>query len=316
MSSVSLRNQLWLVQVLNHGHGLTKEEIDRQWVCSPFCENGESGIPERTFFRWKNDILRILEVDIQFDKETRKYYIADLATGSNNAVRRWLINTFTVDTLISDSHELRSRILFDNVPSGQEHVTPIIEAMRDGNVIHVIYQQFHEQYEELYMEPFCIKVFKKRWNLIARLHDDHSQIHRYPLDRINRLWVTDEKFTYPASFSPEKYFYDIYGVDTEMRVLDKKIKIVIRVDAIQYPWIERLPIHHSQKVIKKTDEYVDIQLNLIPNYEFIQELLAQSMHIEVLAPEELRETMAGIAYDTLCRYGGVRMNGRNVNQNI
>lgn len=304
MSSVSLRNQLWLIQTLNRLRVATKEEIDRQWVRSSNCENGESGIPERTFFRWKDAILETWGIEIKCDRSSREYYIDRQSVGPDNRVKRWLIDTFTVDTLISDSHELKQRILFDEIPSGQEWLNPIICAMRDNRVMRVTYHQFDSEPEELMLEPFCLKVFRKRWNLVARLHDDHSQIHRYSLDRITSVREVGEEFRYPSNFSPADYFKDIYGVDKEYRVFDRKRKIRIRVDRLQYPWIERLPIHHSQRVVKETEDYVDIELKLIPNYEFIQELLMQSMHIEVLSPMELRETMAEIAYDTLCRYGG------------
>lgn len=56
--------------------------------------------------------------------------------------RQWLLNTFAVNNLINESHKLKNRILFEHIPSGQQFLTPIIEAMLDNMTIEITYQSF------------------------------------------------------------------------------------------------------------------------------------------------------------------------------
>ena len=57
-------------------------------------------------------------------------------------VRTWLLNTFAVNRLFYESHKLRNRILFEQIPSGQRCLTSVIEAMRDEQTLEMTYQSF------------------------------------------------------------------------------------------------------------------------------------------------------------------------------
>lgn len=63
------------------------------------------------------------------------YYIENSDDMERGGVRSWLLNTFAVNNLINESHKLKHRILFENIPSGQKFLTQIIEAMRDGKTV-------------------------------------------------------------------------------------------------------------------------------------------------------------------------------------
>lgn len=52
-------------------------------------------------------------------------------------MRQWLIGTFSVGTLLNESRDLRDRILFEEIPSGQQYLVPIVEAMREGRTLEI-----------------------------------------------------------------------------------------------------------------------------------------------------------------------------------
>lgn len=71
-------------------------------------------------------------------------------------VRTWLLNTFAVNSLINDSHHLKRRILFEEIPSGQRFLTQIIEAMCDSRTIEMTYQTFwNDAPHTLEVAPNC-----------------------------------------------------------------------------------------------------------------------------------------------------------------
>ena len=57
-------------------------------------------------------------------------------------------------------------------------------------------------------------------------------------------------------------------------------------------YLRSLPLHHTQREINSTDEYTDFSMNLVPTFDFEQELLLHRNQIEVLQPQSLRDEMA------------------------
>ena len=81
--------------------------------------------------------------NIECDKKNGYvYYIENSDDLKRGGVRSWLMNTFAVNNLINESHKLKNRILFEHIPSGQQFLTPIIEAMRDNLTVEIAYQNY------------------------------------------------------------------------------------------------------------------------------------------------------------------------------
>jgi predicted DNA-binding transcriptional regulator YafY len=87
-----------------------------------------------------------------------------------------------------------------------------------------------------------------------------------------------------------------------MNTDDKAQRIVIRANAPYMNYVRTLPLHHSQKEIKTTDQYADFEFYLKPTFDFRQELLAQGHDVEVLLPAQLREEMKEMLEKMLGRY--------------
>ena len=85
----------------------------------------------------------MFDINIVCDKKGGyKYYIENAEDMEKGGVRTWLLNTFAVNNLINESHHLKRRIMFEQIPSGQKFLTPIIEAMRDGLSVEITYKSF------------------------------------------------------------------------------------------------------------------------------------------------------------------------------
>jgi predicted DNA-binding transcriptional regulator YafY len=203
-------------------------------------------------------------------------------------------NTCAVTTLINESHKLKSRIQFENIPSGQKHLTTIIEAMSDGLKLRVSYQSFGMQSAaEFEVEPYLVKVFKQRWYLVGR----SDKLRIYGLDRLQACEAITEHFDLPANFDAEAYFQDCYGI---INVEDVAVQdVTIRVSAYQANYLRALPLHHSQIETETTDTYSTFRLHLKPTFDFRQELLSLGEDIEVLQPEwfrlEVKQVVANMA---------------------
>ena len=109
------------------------------------------------------------------------------------------------------------------------------------------------------------------------------------LDRVTGLKPTSEKYILPADFDGETYFKDTYGV-SGMEYQPQPIEI--KVVAIEANYFRTLPLHHSQEEIERNENFSIFRYNIIPSFEFTQELLKQGANLEILSPQWYRDEFA------------------------
>lgn len=284
-SSVLFNRYIWLIDLIYSAGYITREEIDRRWSRASLNFDHESMIPKRTFHRYKDAIQEMFQIDIRYNK-SRGYYIENTEDIQRDELRQWLIGTFAVENLIGESSELRRRILLEDIPSGQRHLTPIIEAMRDGVKIRIMYQSFHSAEPSTFiLAPYCVRVFRQRWYVLGT-SEKGKELRLYGLDRILNTERTTTPFVLPENFDAEAFFANGYGVTVD----ERKPEIVrISVDAYQANYLRSLPIHPSQEETERNNDYSVFQFFIVPTYEFIKELLSYGGGLEVLSPEWLRD---------------------------
>lgn len=286
-SSILFNRYIWLIDLIYSAGYITREEIDRRWSRASLNFDHESMIPERTFHRYKDAIQEMFQIDIRYNK-SRGYYIENTEDIQRDELRQWLIGTFAVENLIGESSELRRRILLEDIPSGQRHLTPIIEAMRDGVKIRIMYQSFHSAEPSTFiLAPYCVRVFRQRWYVLGT-SEKGKELRLYSLDRMLNTERTTTPFVLPENFDAEAFFANGYGVTVD----ERKPEIVrTSVDAYQANYLRSLPIHPSQEETERNNDYSVFQFFIVPTYEFIKELLSYGGTLEVLSPKWLRKEM-------------------------
>jgi hypothetical protein len=278
-TAVLFNRYVWLVDVIYRYGRITFEEINGRWQKSSLNED-EEDLPLRTFHNHRAAIEEMFGVIIECDKrDGYKYYIDNADDMETGGVRKWLLNTVAVNNLINESYRLKRRILFENIPSGQRYLTLIIEAMRDELTLEITYHGFERDKPATFeIEPYCVKVFKQRWYVVARSFYDTVRI--YSLDRIQDLRITDKPFKFPEDFSPEEYFEHTFGIIVEEDI--KPCRVELMVFGNQRRYLQTLPLHHSQEEIEIGEDYSIFGYFLAPTFDFKQEILSHGERIKVL----------------------------------
>jgi hypothetical protein len=280
---------IWLVDTIYRAGKITFEEINEKWLRNEMSYGEE--LPLRTFHNQRKAIESMFDIIIDCDKRNGYvYYIANADDMAKGGVRSWLLNTFAVNNLINESHKLKHRILFEQIPSGQQYLTPIIEAMRDGLTIEITYQSFWKEKSHTFeIEPYCVKIFKQRWYVLAR-SPHYDSIRIYSLDRIQNIQTTEKSFKLPKSFNAEAYFKNNFGI-----IVDEDIEpciVKIKVYGNHRKYLQTLPLHHSQEEIETSEDYSVFSYFISPTYDFKQEIFMHGDEIEVLSPDGFREEIA------------------------
>ena len=292
------KRYIWLIDLIYRNDGISRNEINRCWMRSGLNIDKEKEIPERTFHRHKDAIKDLFDVDIVCDRHGEiTYHIANRDTFTQDGAMNCLYNTFTVSNILSECKDLKDRILFESMPSGQQFLTPIIEAMREGKVLNLSYQSFQmDEPMPHEIEPYCLKIYKQRWYLLGR-RTDRDVLRTFALDRVKGIEFTDKRFLFPDSFDAEKYFENTIGIIVEDNCPPQTIKI--QAANGQQTYIRSLPLHPTQKVYDTECDSAKFAIFVQPNYDLIQELLKYGEDVTVLSPKWFRDKFRQIA-DKIC----------------
>ena len=284
MSTAGLINRyVWFVTTIYNRGPITLEEIQHRFE-SHFGRGEE--LSERQFHRYTDAVEELFDIEIKYSRTERGYIVADREGIDNMGMRKWLIQTFSVNNILHESQELKNRILLEDVPSGQQHLTTIVDAMRESVALLMTYQSFWmDEPATFEVEPYCVKLFEQRWYMLGK-SEGYDDLRIYALDRIKALEPTERKFKLPKKFDAAKFFEDYYGIiisDDDYDVCP----VALLVDAQQSNYLRTLPLHHTQVEVERNDKYSIFEYRLCPTFDFRQKILSMGGAIEVLAPQDL-----------------------------
>lgn len=291
MSKNLINKYVWLVETLYRAKKITLKEINRKWTQTELSEGEE--LPRRTFNNWKNAAEEMFGLVIMCDKhDGDRYYIENREDLEEGGFHRWLLNTMSVNNTLLENKALSGRILLENIPSGQDFLATVMEAMKKSKLLEITYKGYWSEHEHTFpVAPYCVKLFRQRWYLVGNsVYEDKIRI--YALDRVLEANLSDEAFKYPKEFNPEKYFRHCFGIIHDENCPLETVKLKVSYNQANY--LRSLPLHPSQEEIECNDDYSIFSLNLRPTFDFQQEILWNGDAVEVLEPLWLRKEMTGI----------------------
>lgn len=280
---------IWLINTVYEAGEISFEAIARKWDNASLNDLHQP-LLLRTFHNHRNAILVQFGIDIECDKRTNRYYIANPDAFKKDSINQWLLDSFSVSSTLMSNRNLADRILLEEIPSGRQYLDVITSAMQESRQIQIDYEDFFgERYDDLLIEPYCLKMFKRRWYVLAYVPSIDT-VRRFGLDRIQQIKLTDNTFNYPKDFSPDSFFHDFYGVIHD----EKPTKIRLKAYREKSNYLRSLPLHHSQREIETGEDYAIFEYNIAPTFDFVQEILLHRDQLEVLSPVSFREHVASV----------------------
>lgn len=292
MAKNTVNKYVWLVETIYKAKKISFEEINRRWMDNDMSEGDALSI--RTFHKWRIAIEEMFGLIIENEQGGQyRYYIQNADELKSGSMRSWLFNTLTVSNLMMDSVSIKDKVLFEEIPDGEQYLPNILEALKKNVALGMSYQSYIRDVANTFeVEPYCLKAFKQRWYLVAR-SPYYDKIMIYSLDRVKWLGLTDKNFKYPKNFNPKEFFEDCFGIIADQNIKVETVKF--KVSAGQANYLRSLTLHQTQREIERTDEYSIFTVKLCPTFDFRQEILSQGSDIEVLEPEWFRDEVAEIS---------------------
>lgn len=206
-----------------------------------------------------------------------------------------------IDQAFNFTKDTGGIISFDNNEFliGLEYIDPLFNAILYKRAVNIEYKSFkNPEPVDIVLSPYHLKEYNNRWFIYGK-NSNYENIVNLALDRI--ICVKDSNHNFEETIIDfEEYFEDVIGVSIDPDQKPEKINLRIQKDL--WPYIKTKPIHGSQKVVHKTDDYVDIALELIPNYELESLILQHGEKIHVLGPVELKNKIQGRIQKMILKY--------------
>ena len=115
MARTFFNRYIWLVDTIRRAKYITLKELSEKWQRSSLNENG-APLPERTFFNHCKEISEQFGIEIKYVKP-KGYCIANEDELGEDGLRSWMLNSISVNNTVRESADMRSRIIFEDIPS-------------------------------------------------------------------------------------------------------------------------------------------------------------------------------------------------------
>ena len=295
---ILFKEYIWLVNTIYQARSITLNDINKEWLKTEM--SGGVEMARSTFNRHKLAIADVFGIYIECDRSNGyTYYINNVEVLRGESVQNWMFSTLSVNNIISESLSLHHRILLESIPSADERLEKIISAMKKDSLLHLVYKKYDsDQVKEYMIAPYCIKLYHRRWYLLARPGSGDFRI--FSLDRIREAEITEETFLIDPEFDAEAYFSDCFGVVRDENM--KPEKIVIRAFGTECDYLRDLPLHHSQREIANTEDYTDFELYLRPTLDLQGQILSRGSRLKVFSPQSLADKISQTLQEAAALY--------------
>ena len=299
MISKTFNRYIWLLHLLLEEKQLTFDEISKRWQASNVGDN--KPLPLRTFHQHRSAVEELFGVEIKCNtSKGYKYYIANPEVLRNDRTRKWLLNSFNLSNMIIAGHNMKDRILFEDIPRGTEYLQTIIDAMQQSKELAIDYQPFYGRRTSYTLQPYAMKAYHKRWYLLGFIKELEA-IRNIALDRLLEMTIREQSFSLPENFNAAKYYENTVGIFVSEDLSPVKVKL--RAYGKQIEYLRSLPLHKSQcETSSRYGEFSVFEYKLCLTPELSSQILAMGENVEVLEPIELREEIKRRLENSLIKY--------------
>lgn len=179
-------------------------------------------------------------------------------------------------------------IEFDNNQylKGIEHLGPLHNAIFYKKVLEISYQPYeNETPYNLVIHPYFLKQYNNRWFLFGYNPAMDKYNWNMAIDRIAAIKEIKGKYQKNVSINWQEYFDDIIGVTMPDNSIVENITLHFYGKTGKY--METKPLHGSQKSKWIDDNTLEVNLQLIINYEFERLILSYADSVKVIKPQKL-----------------------------
>lgn len=169
---------------------------------------------------------------------------------------------------------------------GLEKFTALFNAIQNKQALYIEYKGFKQKESSSFIfHSWYLKQYNNRWFLFGT-KEGLKSITNLAVDRIISFKNSSESYIENKT-DFEEFFEDVVGVSVDPK--KEKVNVLINISLELWPYIESKPIHGSQTIRERTEEFVQIELvGIQETHELISLLFSYMDGMEIIAPLALR----------------------------
>ena len=244
---------------------------------------------KKRYYRYADGIDGIFNRELTQEEVNRLNEVRDLMLGFKGMPKfDWIDQMLTrLDCNITAKKEIAS--FEGGTIRSSKFLMPLFKAISERQVLDVKYCSFFDDSEDLILHPYYLKQYWRRWYLMAR-REGEKDVEPFALDCIVEIQENIKVKFKGTKTSFKKYFEHLVGVTMPPEQIVEHIEL--QVDASLVPYLLAMPIHESQLIrINKDGKSAIATLDVMINYELIQELMFYADRLVVKSPAHFRDTM-------------------------
>ena len=170
----------------------------------------------------------------------------------------------------------------------KEYLMLLFNAIINRQVLDVKYWPHFQDSEDITLHPYYLKQYWRRWYLFAK-REGGKDVEVFSLDCMESVKENKSIKYKGTKTSFKKYFKNMVGVTMPPEPTVEHIELW--VDASLMPYLFAMPIHESQTLVPHDDSSCIISLDVMINYELVQELMFYADRLVVKSPAYFRDSM-------------------------
>lgn len=259
------------------------------------------GYSIRTLQRDIKDIANLFNFDIHNKKKgDNRYYIESRPVMEVDEYNQRLLESFQIMNAVNAQPDFAEFVYLESRnPRGIQNFYDLLFAIRNKRIIQFQHFKYKDQsITSRKVHPLALKESKDRWYLIA-IDTKDEKLKAFGLDRISELTVSKAGFKTQEKFNLKEHFKNAFGI---MNLEEEPVKVIIQSTKEQAEYIKSSPLHHSQKLQRETEKFVEFAYDLFPTYDFIQEILSFGKQVKVIEPKSLAEKIRQTLQESIQQY--------------
>jgi hypothetical protein len=135
------REYIWLVNTIYKAGKISFSDLRAKWLDTDMSQGVQ--LARSTFNRHMDAIQDIFGIYIDCDRrDGYRYFIGNEGVLAEDSVQNWILSTLSVSNTISEGLSLQGRILLESIPSENNNLEIILDAMKLKVRLQMEYQKY------------------------------------------------------------------------------------------------------------------------------------------------------------------------------
>lgn len=184
-------------------------------------------------------------------------------------------------------------------PQNNPFLEQLLQSIIHQQPLAITYQGYGREAKLHQFSAHLLKEYRNCWYVVG-YSDRGKNLLVFALDRIKEIAASDAKYIKVDGFNPADFFKYSFGI-TQIHDAEAE-RVVLRFTAYQAPFVLNQPLHHSQQVLKQTDEFVELAYHVYLTTELVMTILSYGKQVKVVSPQKLANTIQATAQEMAALY--------------